>query len=410
MSVRNWRWITALALAGLTSAASSLYMHYQLVADPTYTSFCDVNQTVSCTQLYQSRFGSVRGVPVALGGVFWFGATLLFTLGHERGPAQSREHMATYMLVWSTVGLSVAMYMAYASFFVLRTFCILCGVVYAAVIGIFLLSSSGNSTPMHRLPVTISQDLSQLVRRPRGLGITVTFIGLMVVAALRFPEPQALTALAQSTDEAPASSPTADQRSEFERYWIGQPRVDLSHDVEETGAAVVVYKFNDYQCPACAESHRMYEPIFTKYASSHPGDVHLVTLDFPLDPQCNDHSPNGPHDSACEAAVAARLAREVDDNRASRMERWLYANQGTMTAEGIVAALEDIAGVDRATYRRRYADLITDVRSDIELGVALPVEATPTFIINGVVIKGELAPQFFDQAIRLELARGGARP
>ncbi len=408
MSERNRRWIAGFALAGLASAASSLYMHYQLVADPAYTSFCDVSETVSCTQLYQSRFGSVRGIPVALGGVFWFGVTLLFALGHARGPAKSRENVSAYMLVWSTIGLSVAMYMAYASFFVLRTFCILCGVVYVAVIAVFVLSGSGDSTPMRRLPIAVVRDLGQLVRRPRGLAVTAAFIGLMAAAVLRFPEPQPLAALAESIDEPSPPPPTADQRSEFERYWGDQPRVDLGRDAGD--AAVVVYKFNDYQCPACADSHRSYGPIFAKYESSHPGVVRLVVLDFPLDPQCNDHSPNGPHDAACEAAVAARIAREVGDDQARRMERWLYANQSTMSAETIVAAVEDITGVDRRTYRRRYPELIGEVRSDIELGVTLPVEATPTFIINGVVIKGGLAPQFFDQAIQFELERVGTTP
>lgn len=409
MAARNRGWIAALALAGLASAASSLYMHYQLVADPAYTSFCDINESVSCTQLYQSRFGSVRGIPVALGGVFWFGVTLLFSLGHARGPVESRENIAAYMLVWSTIGLSVAMYMAYASFFVLGTFCILCGVVYVAVIGIFALADSGDATPMRKLPVAVIRDLGQLIRRPRGLTITAAFIGLTAAAVLRFPELQPLAALAGSLDEAPPPVSTDDQRSEFERYWSEQPRVELGRD-DDSDATVVVHKFNDYQCPACAETHRTYEPIFTKYASSHPGEVQLVVLDFPLDPQCNDHSPNGPHDSACEAAVAARIARAVGEDQSRRMERWLYANQSTMSAETIVAAIEDITGVDRATYQQRYPELIADVRSDIELGVALPVEATPTFIINGVLIKGGLPPPFFDQAIRLELERGSTTP
>ena len=73
---------------------------------------------------------------------------------------------------------------------------------------------------------------------------------------------------------------TADQRSEFERYWEAEPRVQfaLPASVAE-GATVVVVKFNDYQCPACANAHRAYGPIFAKYASSHPGQVRQVTLD-----------------------------------------------------------------------------------------------------------------------------------
>ena len=149
-----------LALVGLAAAASSTYMHFQLMSAPGYTSFCDINETVSCTQLYQSRYGSVAGVPVALGGVFWFGVVLLLAVADARGPTASREHVAAYFVVWSTVGLSVAMYMAYASFYVLQTFCLLCGIVYVTVVGIFLLSGSRGAIPLRTLPATIFHDLA----------------------------------------------------------------------------------------------------------------------------------------------------------------------------------------------------------------------------------------------------------
>ena len=43
-----------------------------MLTDPTYTSFCDVSATVSCTQAYLSRYGSFMGVPVAILGVIFF--------------------------------------------------------------------------------------------------------------------------------------------------------------------------------------------------------------------------------------------------------------------------------------------------------------------------------------------------
>ena len=72
MQGRTRGWMIALAMVGFIAATSSSYMHFQLVNDPFYTSFCDVNESVSCTQLYQGPYGSVAGVPVALGGVLWF--------------------------------------------------------------------------------------------------------------------------------------------------------------------------------------------------------------------------------------------------------------------------------------------------------------------------------------------------
>ena len=265
------------------------------------------------------------GVPVALGGVVWFGVVLLLVLADARGSARSRENITTYLLFWSTVGLSVVMYMAYASFFVLGTFCILCGVVYAAVIGIFLMAGSGPATPLRQLPSALVYDLRVLAQRPVGLLLTVVFVVGSVAAAAWFPEPRSLGTLAQPTLVSDNTEPTDAQRSEFERFWSAQPRAESRlTDVE---APVVVVKFNDYQCPACAQTHLLYDPIFTKYESSHPGSVRLVIRDFPLDPHCNDSSPSGPHGSACDAAVAVRLARRVGDAEARRMEEWLYNNQ-----------------------------------------------------------------------------------
>ena len=41
------RAIIGLAFVGFASAAASTYVHYQLVQDPAYTSFCDISERVS---------------------------------------------------------------------------------------------------------------------------------------------------------------------------------------------------------------------------------------------------------------------------------------------------------------------------------------------------------------------------
>ena len=53
------------AVIGLGASVWAAYVHYHLLYDPHYTSLCDVNATVSCTTVYQSRFSMFRGVPVA---------------------------------------------------------------------------------------------------------------------------------------------------------------------------------------------------------------------------------------------------------------------------------------------------------------------------------------------------------
>jgi len=406
-------WMTILACAGLMAAATSTYVHVRMLADPGYASFCDINASVSCTQVYQSRYGSVFGVPVALGGVIWFAAVLLLTYAGTRAPRAFAPNVAGYQLLWSTVGLAVAMYMAYASFFVLGTVCLLCVVVYVAVVGIFILSGGEEATPARGLPAAIVGDLRAVAREPVGLGLLVVFVVGSVGSVGWFTwSPPAPAAVPVQAVESAAPPPvvTADQRSEFERYWAAEPRVELALPASAAveGAAVVVVKFNDYQCPACANAHRAYTPIFAKYASSHPGRVRQVTLDYPLDPACNEQAPRGQHHGACAGAVAVRLAAAVGDEQRVAMEDWLYGNQPGLSREAVVEALADVAGIDQARYDAAYDETVLAVQADIALGNGLPVEATPTYVINGVVVKGTLSPRYFDAAIAYELDRAVA--
>ncbi len=405
-------WMAILACVGLAAAATSTYVHVRMLTDPGYASFCDINASVSCTQVYQSRYGSVLGVPVALGGVVWFSAVLLLMYAGVRAPRASVPHVAGYLLLWSTIGLAVAMYMAYASFFVLGTLCLLCVVVYVAVVGIFILSGGEDATPARRLPIAAVSDLRALVRAPLGLGLLLLFAGGSSGAVAWFQwSPPAPPPVEAAAGESPAPPPvvTADQRSEFERYWEAEPRVELALPASAAvgDATVVVVKFNDYQCPACASAHRIYGPIFAKYASSHPGRVRQVTLDYPLDPACNEQAPRGQHHGACAGAVAVRLAAAVGDDERVEMENWLYANQPGLTREAVVEALGDLTGIDPPSYDAAYDETILAVQGDIALGNELPVEATPTYVINGVVVKGTLAPRYFDAAIAYELDRAG---
>ena len=75
------------ALLGLGASGAATYVHYNLIQNPDYSSFCDLNATVSCKAAYLSRYGSIAGVPVAVGGIVFFGWVLLMLWG---GTGKSR--------------------------------------------------------------------------------------------------------------------------------------------------------------------------------------------------------------------------------------------------------------------------------------------------------------------------------
>jgi uncharacterized membrane protein/protein-disulfide isomerase len=383
----------AFSILGLGASVTAAYGHYQMLNDPTYVSFCDVNATVSCTAVYSSRFGSVQGIPVALFGGIWFAFAALVSLTGLFGPTAARESAPGYLFAGSTLALASVMYLAYASFAVLKTLCPVCLTTYVAVLGLFLVSGAATSFPMTSLPRRAVRDLGSLVRSPLAIVLTLIF----VVAS-----GSTLAFFGREAAAGPESVPvqiTQNQQSELERYLESAQRVPLV--VASGGATVVVVKFNDYQCPACAQSHDSYKPILAKYEASNPGAVRVVMKDFPLSQSCNPAMTSNLHPGACHAAVAVRLARLK--GRGEAMEEWLYKNQNGLTPQTVRQAAKDIGEVD--DFDAKYPATLDQVKADIAMGQQLRVNSTPTFFINGVKIDGAWAPQFFDQALAYELKR-----
>ncbi len=390
------------ALVGLGASAAAAYTHYHLLYDPMYRSFCDVSETVSCTQVYQSRFSTVRGIPVAIFGALWFVAAALLSVSGLTARQAVRENVPGYLFVLSTLALAVILYLGYASFVLLKAVCLLCLTTYAAVIGLFLVSGAATTFPMTTLPRRASRDLRVFVASPLALTVAVLFFAGAATTLAFFPR-EAVSAVSATGDPAAgavtAPVPTQDQRSEFERWYASQPRVPLIIPAE--GAKVLIVKFNDFQCPACGQSYLQYKPIFAKYEAEHPGAVRLVLKDYPLNRDCNDALGQTIHPAACEAAVAVRLA---PPNRVEAMEEWLYTHQPAMTPPSVRQAARDIGQI--GDLDAKYAATLGKVKADVALGRQLGVKSTPTFFINGVKIEGALPSQYFDQAIAYELQHG----
>jgi protein-disulfide isomerase len=164
---------------------------------------------------------------------------------------------------------------------------------------------------------------------------------------------------------------------------------------------VLIVKFADYQCPACSQAFTTYKPILAKYAASNPGAVKMVMKDYPLNADCNSAVRSTLHPSACDAAVAVRLA--ANHNRAEQLEEYFYSHQKEMTPASVRTAARELGLV--TDFEERYAATLALVKGDVALGQSLKVNQTPTFFINGVKVDGAWAPQFFDQAIAFELKR-----
>src|SRR5207247_2824764 len=175
MSRSAARFALGCAVLGLVTSSAAAYVHYHLLFDPHYASFCDVNGTFNCSQVYLSRFGTAFGIPVALLGGIWFALATVLALAGLVGPASVRESVPGYLFVLSTLALAVVLYLAYASIVILKTYCVLCLITYAAVIGLFLVTGAATSFPMTTLPRRAMRDFRVFVASPLSLALAVLF-------------------------------------------------------------------------------------------------------------------------------------------------------------------------------------------------------------------------------------------
>jgi uncharacterized membrane protein/protein-disulfide isomerase len=375
----------------------ALNVHAQMLRDPSYTPICDISAAVSCEAVLQSSYATVSGIPVAAGGAIWSALVLLLALAGMKGPGDERtQTTAGYVFVLSVVGLAAVFYLGYASFVVLQTLCVVCLTMYVAIIGIFLASSSATSASMGALASRFARDVRGMFAHPVSATLATSWIVGSVLLLAFFPReaptsPEAQTAAAA----APVETLTPEQLQEWHAWLDAQPR-ESALAAKEPGKVVLV-KFNDYQCPSCRMTWIAYRDIIARHEAQHPGVFTFETRDFPLESECG---PVFNHYGACEAAVAARLAKEK--GRGPEMEAWLYDNQSGLNRETVKEAAQRIAGV--TDFDERYDDVLARVREDAQLGEKLGVTGTPTFFLNGIQMPGVRAAHF-DAAIAYEIEK-----
>ena len=361
--------LIAFALLGLVSSTASAVVHYRLLTRPGYTSFCDISQSVSCTQAYLSPYGSFAGVPIAIGGVVFFALVLVLAWQGGRAVPPVRDNLTAYIFALSTVGLAFVLYLAWASFFQLKAFC----------------DQTARARRARRSYARHDTRRARARDRVRGR---------FRCARGRVP--------ARGRNQCPGGRARAGEFPAAHRCRAHAVRGVVGRAAD--GAKVLVVKFNDYQCPPCRQSFESYKGIQAKYEAS--GQVKFVLKHFPLEGECNPAAPNGTHTAACEAAAAVNMAR--NKGTAPKLEQWLFDNQGTtradqLTGDQVRQAAQEIAGIP--DYTAQYDKFLVEVKNDVGMGQLLGVSSTPTFFINGRRIAGMLQPRAFDAAIALELQR-----
>lgn len=154
-------------------------------------------------------------------------------------------------------------------------------------------------------------------------------------------------------------------------------------------ARVVIYEFSDFQCPYCRQARSTIESVM----KSNQGKVRLVFKHLPLPI----------HPRAFPAAQAAYCAQE--QGRFWAFHDRLFESTD-LSDENLMRIAREI-GLEAG----RFASCIgsssarDQVLKDVQESRRAGFSGTPTFVINGTVLRGAAGPAEFQKLIDLELLR-----
>lgn len=190
--------------------------------------------------------------------------------------------------------------------------------------------------------------------------------------------------------------PTGDEDS-----WaapLEQRGSDGPYALGEADAPVVMLMYSEFQCPFCRSFATDTMPALQPYIDD--GTLRIQWRDFPY---------LGPESSL--AALAGRTAAEQDMFWAFHdelMDLDLSPNTGAITEESLAQLAAD-AGLDAEEFAASLNTLEQQeaVADDQEEGIALGVVGTPSFLINGMPIRGAQPTELFVQAVEDAAAARG---
>ncbi|MGH9862505.1 MAG: thioredoxin domain-containing protein [Candidatus Acidiferrales bacterium] len=156
-------------------------------------------------------------------------------------------------------------------------------------------------------------------------------------------------------------------------------------------APVTIVKFEDFHCPYCKQAQPTLSQVLLKYGDR----VKLIHRDFPLDTL---------HPGARRAAEAARCATAQD--KFWPYHDLLYSNSPKTDPEQLKAYARQVGlnmgAFEQCVSRETYKEA---VQKDIDLGLELGLNGTPSFFINGRLFSGAQPFENFVEVIDQELAR-----
>ncbi len=111
--------ITIIATVGLILSVYAYYVERK-GKDKNYKALCDINNKMSCSKAFSSKYGKTFGVSNSIYGIlFYLLIIILYSI--------NQRNIIFYLAIFSVLG---SVYLGYLQYFKIKNFCLVCTLIY----------------------------------------------------------------------------------------------------------------------------------------------------------------------------------------------------------------------------------------------------------------------------------------
>ncbi len=149
-------------------------------------------------------------------------------------------------------------------------------------------------------------------------------------------------------------------------------------------AQITIIEYSDFQCPYCSQGAALVKEMLTRY----PEKVRVAFK----------HNPLNFHQQALPAAKAAMAANK--QGKFWEYHDLLFQNSAKLSEEMFVQFAKDLS-LDAAKFDadRKSEEIGKLVEADMNKAKGFGLTGTPSFIVNGVIVRGTKSPDAFAKII-----------
>ena len=378
-----WWAVLVVSIAGLLVSAGLAHIHFKVNTQAEFHSFCGQGTTFNCDHVARTSYAVLLGVPTAWWGIYGYGLAIAVAVAGLR--ARRGVLAAACGLLLFTVFAVLSASLGAISAFRLRALCLLCATTYG--INLLLLILALVHAGRLGLRQVVAEPWLAFRAQPSKFLLVLFLLGSVAFG---------LVALFPNYWQKTAHS---DRKwTELEGLSRGQAP-DGGHFIGSQNPTVTITEFSDYECPGCKSVHAQLRKLVMQY----PSQLRIIHRHFPLDQACNRSIERPFHTSACRAALVAECAGQA--GRFWEANDYLFEKAIELEDRAIKEIAADLKLDPSACERCMQGEGLAAVKNDIEVGIALNLKGTPSFLVDGQVYFGNLPAPTLER-LRREPAGG----